>query len=77
MHLAGNRNYRDAMIDYMRRLPKRTGNPNDELVSGEVYWVKDMNPKWRTTKSWNYQRELLFSFDAEGKRTDAKDKPGT
>jgi len=75
MHLAGNRNYRDAMIEYMRRLPERTGNPNDELVSGEVYWVKDMNPKWRQRDSWNYQRELLFSWDDKGKRTDAKDKP--
>jgi hypothetical protein len=74
MHLAGNRNYRDAMIDYMRRLPERTGNPKDRLVSGEVYWVKDMNPKWKQRKSWNYQRELLFSFDENGRRTDAKDK---
>lgn len=78
MHLAGNRNYRDAMIEYMRRLPERTGNPNDRLVSGEVYWVKDMNPKWKTTKSFGYQRELLFSFDENGRRTDAKEnKPGS
>jgi hypothetical protein len=39
--------------------------------------VKDMNPKWRTTKSFGYQKELLFSWDAEGKRTDSKEKPGS
>jgi hypothetical protein len=72
MHLPGNRNYRDAMIAYMRRLPERSGRPEDALVSGEVYWVKDMNPKWRTHESWNEQRVLLFSFDEQGKRTDAK-----
>ncbi|HTJ81642.1 MAG TPA: hypothetical protein VL400_07945, partial [Polyangiaceae bacterium] len=37
MHFAGNRNYYDPMLDYMRRLPERTGHPNDALVSGEVY----------------------------------------
>ena len=72
MHLAGNRGYRDAMIDYMRRLPERTGNPNDALVRGEVYWVHDMNPKWKTRESWGYQKDLLYSFDEQGKRTDAK-----
>ncbi len=72
MHLPGNRHYRDAMIAYMRRLPERTGRPGDELVSGEVYWVKDMNPKWRTRESWNEQRVLLYTFDADGRRIDAK-----
>jgi hypothetical protein len=72
MHLPGNKQYRDSMVDYMRRLPERTGNPNDALASGEVYWVKDMNPKWRSTKSYNEQRELLFSFGKDG---GAKDPP--
>jgi hypothetical protein len=77
MHLGGNRAYRDAMIEYMQRLPLRTGNPNDEIVSGEVFWVRDMNPKWRSTKSWGYSKDLLFSFDEKGKRTDAKEKAGS
>jgi hypothetical protein len=66
MHLSQNRSYRDAMVDYMRRLPERTGNPNDQVVSGEVYWIKDMNPKWGTRESYNQQKELLFSFDETG-----------
>jgi hypothetical protein len=75
MHSSGNRAYRDAMVDYMRRLPERTGNPNDKLVSGTVYWVKDMNPKWNTTKSWNEQRETLFTFDETGGAKDPKTPP--
>jgi hypothetical protein len=72
MHLPGNRGYRDSMIDYMRRLPERTGNPNDVLVSGEVYWVHDLNPKWKTTESYAEGKDLLFSFGKEG---GAKDPP--
>jgi hypothetical protein len=71
MHLAGNRNYRDAMVEYMRRLPERTGNPDDALVSGEVFWVHDMNPKWRTRRSWNQENISLFTFDEAGKRKDS------
>jgi hypothetical protein len=66
MHFAQNRNYQDAMVDYMRRLPERTGDPSDELESGSVYWVSDMNPKWKTRTSWNEKRELLFTFGSEG-----------
>ncbi len=66
MHFAGNNGYRDAMVDYLRRFPERTGDPNDTLVSGEVYWVSDMNPKWGTRNSWGDKRELLFSFGEKG-----------
>ena len=66
MHLGHNRAYRDAMVDYMRRLPERTGNPNDRIVSGEVYWIKDMNPKWGTRESYDQRKELLFTFDETG-----------
>ncbi len=54
------------MVDYMRRLPERTGNPNDKLVSGEVYWTHDMNPKWGTTESWGYGKDLMFTFGETG-----------
>jgi len=75
MHMGGNRGFRDAMVEYLRRLPERTKNPADELVSGEVYWVKDMNPKWGTRASYNEQRELLFTFGAEGGAKDAPKQP--
>ncbi len=71
MHFAGNRPYYDSMVDYMRRLPERTGDPSDRIVSGEVYWVSDMNPKWGQRNSWNEKRELLFTFREQGGATAA------
>ncbi len=66
IQLPGNRAYRDACVDYMRRLPERTGNPNDAIVSGSVYWVHDWNPKWGTHESYGQVNNLLFTFDKEG-----------
>ncbi len=63
IHLPGNTGYREAMKDYMYRLPKRTGNPNDAIVSGDVYWVTDQNPKWGETQSYKEERNKLFSFE--------------
>ncbi|WP_438017911.1 HTTM domain-containing protein [Sorangium sp. So ce315] len=60
--LPANTAYRDAMKEYMYRYPERTGRPEDAIVSGEVYWVKDWNPKWGRTESYGEEREKLFSF---------------
>jgi hypothetical protein len=57
-----NSGYRDAMKEYMYRLPQRTGHPEDTIVSGEVYWVKKMNPRWNEKVGYNYERAKLFSF---------------
>ncbi|MFO0551018.1 MAG: hypothetical protein U0271_21695 [Polyangiaceae bacterium] len=75
IHLPGNRAYRDAAIDYMRRLPERTGNPNDKIVSGEVYWVRDMNPRFGKKQSWGGSKELLFTFGEEGGNREPPNKP--
>ena len=74
IHSNGNRNYRDSMVNYMRRLPLRTHNPDDELVSGEVYWVRDVNPRFGKTQSTGYGKDLLFTFGAEGGMRDAPKK---
>ncbi|AGP33502.1 HTTM domain-containing protein [Sorangium cellulosum] len=60
--LPANTSYRDAMKEYMYRYPERTGRPEDAIVSGDVYWVKDWNPKWGSTQSYGEERERLFSF---------------
>lgn len=79
IHMGGNKQFRDSMVDYMRRLPERTGNPNDQLVSGDVYWVRDMNPRYGTTESFAQANDLLFSFGEVGGARDPKaavaDKP--
>jgi hypothetical protein len=63
MHLPQNGPFRDAMKEYIYRLPERTGRPEDAIVSGEVYWVQDMNPKWRETKSYKQEEVKLFAFE--------------
>ena len=54
------------MKEYMFRLPERTGNPDDAIVKGVVYWVHDMNPRFgrggRHIKSYGYNRKELFKF---------------
>ena len=63
IHLPGNTAYRDSMKEYMYRLPQRTGNPNDAIVSGDVYWVSDQNPRWNEKNSYQLEKNKLFSFD--------------
>ncbi len=63
IHLPGNTAYRDAMKEYMFKLPERTGNPNDAIVSGEVFWVVDQNPRWNEKESYKLEKNKLFSFE--------------
>jgi len=63
MHMSNYAYYRDAMKAYLYRLPERTGNPNDALVSGEVFWAQDMNPKWNSTEAYDAQLVKLFTFE--------------
>ena len=58
--------YREAMKDYLLALPRRTGRPEDAIVSGEVFWVSDQNPRWGETESYGLQKMTLFTFDAAG-----------
>ncbi len=60
---AGNANFRDSMKDYLIRLPERTGRPEDTIVSGDVYWIHDMNPPFGKTESYRFDKQKLFSFD--------------
>lgn len=63
IRMQGNAHYRDAMRQYMMRLPERTQNPSDGLVSGEVYWVQDVNPPLGQIRSIRYEKVKLFTFD--------------
>jgi hypothetical protein len=62
MHMPANTAHRRPMKEYMFRLPERTGNPDDALVSGVVYWMHDMNPRWNSTRSYGLERKELFRF---------------
>jgi hypothetical protein len=63
IQLPQNSGYREAMKDYMYRLPDRTGRPEDAIVSGDVYWVKNNCPRWGDTKKWGLDKTKLFSFE--------------
>jgi hypothetical protein len=54
---------RDAMKEYLLKLPVRTGRAEDTLVSGEVYWVTDQNPLWNSIESYKLEKNKLFSFE--------------
>jgi hypothetical protein len=75
MHDAGNANFRDAMKDYMFRLPERTGRPEDAIVSGDVYWIRDINPPFGKTESYKFEKQKLFSFDNPAARARATAVP--
>lgn len=62
MQKSENSAFREPMKEYLLRLPERTGNPNDTIVSAEVWWVKDMNPKWGERKSYGYDKQKMFEF---------------
>lgn len=76
MHMPANSQFRKPMEEYIFRLQERTGNPNDTIVKGKVYWVHDINPIWaerrdpktgkkalvRFTESTAFTRKELFSF---------------
>ncbi|MFS8070878.1 MAG: hypothetical protein ACMG6S_31310, partial [Byssovorax sp.] len=76
IHLPGNTAYRDSMKEYMFKLPERTGNPNDAIVSGEVFWVTDQNPRWNEKESYKLEKNKLFSFDNPAARP-APQRPTT
>ena len=63
IHLPQNAFYRDAMKEYILRYPKRTRRPEDAIVSAEIYWVHDMNPKWNSVESFGLERTRIFGFD--------------
>ena len=51
------------MKDYLLKLPERTGRAEDALVSGEVFWVTDVNPLWNSIESFKLEKNKLFSFE--------------
>jgi hypothetical protein len=54
--------YREPFKDYLRRLPERTGHPEDALVSGDVYWLSDEDPRWNEDAPYDERKEKIFSL---------------
>lgn len=67
IRMPGNASYRDAMREYILRYAERTGRPEDEIVSGDVWWIEEQNPRFGDPKHKGYafRKNKLFSFDRE------------
>lgn len=68
IRLDRNEGYRDQLRDYLGRYPERTGNPNDELVAIDVYWVKDFCPPPGKSKPSNNDAIPILSWRKPGFR---------
>jgi hypothetical protein len=77
MHLPANSPYRESMKEYIYRYPERTGRPEDTIVSGDVYWISDLNPPFGKTESYKLERNKLFSFENPATRLQAQGQPQT
>src|SRR5690606_16759356 len=62
MGMSQNTSFRKPMQEYMLRLPERTGNPDDAIVKGTVYWLEDTNPRCGETEPYGLHRKELFKF---------------
>ncbi len=54
---------------------ERTGRAEDVIVSGDVYWIKDINPPFGKTESYKFEKQKLFSFDNPAARMKATTVP--
>lgn len=63
-----NRGYRSALQDYLLRYHKRTGNPDDELVAFDVYWLRDQCPPPGSDKPYDHERIPLLVYRKPGYR---------
>ena len=57
IRLDRNQVYRQGLSEYLRRYHLETGNPKDELVGFDVYWLRDQCPKPGDKKA--YDNEVL------------------
>ena len=67
IRMPGNAQFRDALREYILRYAERTGRPEDEIVSGEVWWIEEQNPRFGDPKhkGYSFRKNKLFSFDRE------------
>lgn len=68
IRLDRNEGYRDGLRDYIVRLPERTGDPKDEIVSVDVYWVRDDCPPPGASQAVNGEAVPILSWRKPGYR---------
>ncbi len=68
IRLDHNQLYRDELKGYLMRWQEETGNPNDELVAFDVYWVRDKCPPVGSDKATDNDPVALVSYRKPGYR---------
>jgi hypothetical protein len=63
-----NKVYRQGLRDYLVHWHEETGNPNDELVAFDVYWLRDQCPRPGETKPWGHEKIALLTYRKPGYR---------
>jgi len=62
IRLERNKVYRPGMKDYLLRWHEETGNPDDELVAFDVYWLRDQCPKPGESKPFKHEKIALLTY---------------
>jgi hypothetical protein len=73
VRLDRNRVYHHPLREYLAQWHKRTGNPSDELIAFDVYWLRDECPEPGRVKPTNHEKVCLLSWRKQG----AVRPPGT
>lgn len=68
IRLDRNKVYRDGLRDYLMKWHLQTGNPKDELVAFDVYWLRDQCPRPGEDKPWGHERLALLTWRKPGYR---------
>ncbi|MFO0614389.1 MAG: HTTM domain-containing protein [Polyangiaceae bacterium] len=62
IRLDHNKHYRDGIRNWLSEYPQITGNPADEIVAFDVYWVRDKCPAVGSKHSTNNDAVPLYSW---------------
>ena len=61
-HIPNRGPYHQALLEWVLRYPKRTGNPNDQIVSFKLYTVEDDSPRLGERKPSNLRWKVMLQY---------------
>jgi hypothetical protein len=62
IRLDRNKVYRQGLKEYLQRWHLETGNPNDEIVSFDAYWVRAQCPPLGSDRMYNNEKLALVTW---------------
>ncbi len=68
IRLDRNKVYRQGLKEYLQRWHLETGNPNDEIVAFDAYWVRAQCPPLGSDKMYNNEKLALVTWRKPGYR---------